>query len=180
MTAQDESLEIAVSFTITIRKMHYDDLRKLEWYGQFTHFRRLFLRSYQGQQDGSRFLLVADAKGFPIGRLFIQFGNKKNTKLSDGVTRAYLYSFQVMEVFQGQGLGTRLIRVAESLLVQRGFRLATIGVVKTNEGALRLYQREGYEIYGEDEGRWRYIDHRGIEQKVHEPCWLLEKSIKRL
>jgi ribosomal protein S18 acetylase RimI-like enzyme len=177
MTAQDESLEIAINFTVTIRKMRYEDLRKLEWYGQFIHFRRLFLRSYQGQQDGSRFLLVADAKGFPIGRLFIQFGNRKTMRFSDGVNRAYLYSFQVMDLFQGQGLGTRLIRVAEALLVQRGFSLATIGVVKTNEGALKLYQREGYKIYGEDEGRWGYTDHRGIEQKVHEPCWLLEKSL---
>jgi ribosomal protein S18 acetylase RimI-like enzyme len=178
MTAQEERLQISLNFVVTIRKMRYEDLRKLEWYGQFTHFRHLFMRSYQGQQDGSRFLLVADSKGFPIGRLFIQFGNKKNTKYSDGVNRAYLYSFQVMDLFQGQGLGTRLIRVAESLLLQRGFSISTIGVVKTNEGALRLYQREGYTIYGEDEGRWAYIDQRGIERKVHEPCWLLEKSLR--
>lgn len=177
MTAQDESLQLSVNFSVTIRKMRQEDLRKLEWYGQFTHFRRLFLRSYQGQQEGNRFLLVADVKDFPIGRMFIQFG-QKNSRFSDGMLRAYLYSFQVMEIFQGKGIGTRLIRVAEALLIQRGFRNATIAVVKTNEGALRLYQREGYKIYGEDEGRWAYTDHRGIEQKVHEPCWLLEKRLK--
>lgn len=177
MNTHQESLQISLNLQVTIRKLRYEDLRKLEWYGQFLHFRRLFLRSYEGQQDGSRFLLVADVKGFPIGRLFIQFGNK-NSRLSDGTSRAYLYSFHVMEVFQGQGIGSRLIRVAESLLLQRDFRYANIAVVKTNEGALRLYQREGYKIYNEDEGRWSYIDHRGNEQKVHEPCWLLEKCLK--
>lgn len=176
MTAHDQGLEISLHLKVRIRKLRYEDLPKLEWYGQFSHFRRLFMRSYQGQREGKRFLLVADLKGFPIGRLFIQYG-EKNSRFSDGLRRAYLYSFQVMDLFQGFGIGSRLIRVAEALLVQNQFRHAAIAVVKTNEGALRLYQREGYKIYGEDEGRWSYLDQYGIEQKIHEPCWLLEKSL---
>lgn len=177
MTAQDERLEIALNLRLRIRKLRHDDLAKLEWYGQFSHFRNLFARSYQGQREGKRFLLVADLKDFPIGRLFIQFG-EKNSRFSDGSSRAYLYSFQVMELFQGFGIGTRLIRIAEALLIQHKFSIATIAVVKTNEGALRLYQREGYKIYGEDEGRWSYFDQFGNEQKIHEPCWLLEKHLR--
>lgn len=176
MTAQDNEFELAVTLKVKVRKLEQDDLAKLEWFGQFIHYRRLFLRSYRGQLDGSRLMLVADINGFPIGRLFIQFRSKK-ASISDGRKRAYLYSFYVMELFQGQGIGTHLIKTAESILLERGFEVATIAVAKVNEGALRLYQRQGYHIFREEEGRWRYYDHNNILRHVHEPCWLLEKML---
>lgn len=177
MTAQDEAFEIALNLEVKIRRLEQADLRKLEWYGQFKHYRRLFLRSYHGQLEGSRLMLVADMNDFPIARLFIQFYSK-NTRISDGKNRAYLYSFYVMDMFQQQGIGTRLIQAAETLLSQRAYRTATIAVAKENAGALRLYQRQGYRIFSEEEGRWRYHDHRGKLRHVHEPCWLLEKDLQ--
>jgi GNAT superfamily N-acetyltransferase len=176
MTAQDEAFELAVTLRVKIRKLKQADLRLLEWYGQFKHYRRLFLKSYRGQLEGSRLMLVANINDFPIGRLFIQF-HGQNTRISDGKNRAYLYSFSVLDIFQGQGIGTRLIQSAEIILRDRDYEMATIAVVKENEGALRLYQGQGYRIFGEEEGRWRYYDHRNILRHVHEPCWLLEKVL---
>jgi ribosomal protein S18 acetylase RimI-like enzyme len=165
-----------IPLSISIRKLVYSDLAKLEWYGKFKHLRNIFWRSYAGQQDGQRLLLVADCKGFPIGRLFILL-NSKNGTLADGHRSAYLYSFQVMDLFQGQGIGTRLLHEAEAILRQRNYERVTIGVAKTNEGALRLYQRHGYAIFGENNAPWSYQDHQNVWRTVDEPSWLMSKSL---
>lgn len=176
MTAQSDFAELSITLNVTIRQLIKDDLRKLEWHGEFKHYRRLFWRSYQGQLKNTRLMLVADVNNMPVGRLFIQFSSPRS-KVSDGNSKAYLYSFNVMNVFRGHGLGTRLIQHAESILIQKDFRIATIAVSKENNGALRLYQRQNYTIYGEDEGRWQYYDHRGRLKRVYDPCWLLEKQL---
>jgi ribosomal protein S18 acetylase RimI-like enzyme len=165
-----------VSVRVHIRPAKREDIAKLEWHGQFAHLRQIFRRSYQGHIEGHRYMLIADSHTYPIGRLFI---NKlgKNPRLADGNNRAYLYSFQVMEAFQGCGIGTQLIHQAEQYLHLQRFRMATIAVAKTNTHALRLYKRLGYNIFADDEGRWSYTDHRGILREVNEPGYLLEKRL---
>jgi ribosomal protein S18 acetylase RimI-like enzyme len=165
-------LEIPVTFRIATR----EDLPKLEWFGQYTHFRNLIRRSFREQVNGRRLLLVADFNGFPIGQVFIQF-QSMNTNIADGSTRGYFYSFRVMDLFQNQGIGTRLLQEAETILIERGYRYVTLSVAKDNPDALRLYERNGYYIIGQDEGRWSYVDHRGVTRDVVEPCWMLEKSL---
>ncbi len=100
MTSQADFTRFGIHLEVTIRQLREDDLPKLEWYGQFKHFRNLFRRSYEGQVKGYRFMLVATVNDFPIGRLFIQYGQSRS-RLSDGRNRGYLYSFQVMEIFRG-------------------------------------------------------------------------------
>ena len=82
-----------------------------------------------------------------------------------------------MEMFRGQGIGTRLIQEAEAIIITRNIERVVIAVAKTNPDAKRLYERLGYRIFAEDEGRWHYTDHRGVTHNVHEPCWLLEKFL---
>lgn len=179
MTAGDFSdviAQLTLRLDVNIRVAQAEDIDRLEWYGQFTHYRNLFRRSFREQLQGRRLLLVAESGGFPIGRLFIQF-RSDNTMIADGYMRAYFYSFQIMEMFRGGGLGTRLMQEGERILHERGFRQATVAVAKENTGALRLYQRLGYSIFAEDAGRWHYRDHRGILREVDEPCWLLEKIL---
>ena len=169
-------LDIRLAVDLTIRKVRCDDLPKLEWYGQFEHFRRIFRRAYKEQKAGKRLLLIADMNGFPVARLFIQFQGE-NAILVDGSQRGYLYSLHVLDMFRRQGIGSRLIAVAEQVLRQRHYAIATIAVAKDNDGALRLYQRHGYDIFEENEGRWRYTDHRGNLRRVHEPCYFLAKTL---
>jgi len=159
-----------------IRYATRDDVIKLEWHGQFRHYRYLFRRSYREQQRGNRALLVAVLNDYPIARLFMQFRGC-NRKMVDGKTRGYLYSFYVMDMFQGQGIGTRLLNAAEALFFHRHYKTVTIAVAKDNPRAFALYQRHGYTIFGEDPGNWEYRDHRGRLRQVHEPCWLLEKEL---
>lgn len=165
-----------IELPITFRFATQTDLPKLEWHGQYSHFRNLFRRSFREQQRGRRLMLLADCGGFPIGHVFIQFSSTEHA-IADGDQRAYLYSLRVMEMFRGHGIGTRLLEEAEALVMARGFCWTTIAVAKNNGAAYRLYRRLGYRIFREDPGSWSYIDHRGVRQSVHEPCWVLEKHL---
>lgn len=166
-----------VHFAITFRTATLDDLPRLEWYGQYKHYRNVFRRTFREQQLGRRLMLLADCSGFPIGQIFIQF-TSNNSQIADGRQRGYLYSLRVMEMFRQQGIGTRLIQEAEAVLIERGFHQVTIAVSLTNDRARRLYERLGYRVSWQDSGNWSYIDHLGRKQQVHDPCWLLEKSLK--
>jgi ribosomal protein S18 acetylase RimI-like enzyme len=165
-----------VQIPIVLRIATSSDLPKLEWYGQYTHYRRVFRRAFREQQAGNRFILVAASRDFPVGLIIIQLRSTEPT-VADGSTRAYLYSLRVMEMFRGQGIGTRLIREAESLIMDRGFQWTTIAVAKHNQRARRLYEGLDYQIIKEDPGQWSYLDHRGQPRYVSEPCWLLEKDL---
>lgn len=176
MTTQDDPTRLALTLEIKIRTATKQDLPLLEWNGQYTHFRRIFRRAYREQCRGKRLMLVADKGGFPIARLFILYEGK-NRSLANGYSRGYIYSFHVMEAFQSHGIGSRMMQVAEDILRQRRFHIVTLAVAKVNERALRLYERRGYQIMDDDEGKWRYQDHKGRVQYVHEPCWLLEKQL---
>lgn len=175
MTALDDPT-LSLSLNIQIRLAQKSDLTKMEWGGQFTHFRNLFRRAFREQLQGRRMMLVADLNDHPIGHIFIQL-RSSNSRIADGRNRAYLYSFRVMDMLQGYGIGTRLIHEAENILLARGFKEVTIAVAKDNLGALRLYERQGYRKFAEDPGSWSYIDHKGMMRQVEEPCWLLAKRI---
>lgn len=157
---------------VCIRPARQDDLPQLEWFGQYRHYRDVFRRTFQEQQDGSRLMLVADVDGFPVGQVFINFANGRQE-----AARGYLYALRVLEPFRGRGIGTRLIREAERLLREQGCRWATIAASKENTAARRLYERLGYEVYAEDPGQWTYTDDQGRVQQVDEPAWMFGKRL---
>ena len=167
-----EPQPLNLQLSVVVRTATAEDIPKLEWYGQYRHFRNLFRRAYREQRTGRRLILIADVNNFPIGHLFIQFNPTTRKR-----PRAYFYSFRVMEMFRGQGLGTWLLKNAEIIALNRGMRWANIAAAKDNDGARRLYERSGYRIYGEDDGQWSYVDHRGNVRHINEPCWLLEKKL---
>lgn len=177
MAMINHSIQLNISLMVQIRPCIANDLEKLEWNGQFSHFRNLFLRSYREHESGRRHILIADCQDYPIGRLFIQL-DSRNRRIANGYDRGYLYSFHVMEILRGFGIGTALMQAAENHLIVEGFGFATVAVAKQNERALNLYQRLNYRIFGEDPGRWRYLDHEGHVREVDEPCWLLEKQLQ--
>lgn len=177
MTALEHT-SMTLHLPVIFRLAQRSDLQKLEWYGQYLHFRPLIRRAFREQMRGRRFLLVADLNGFPIGQIFVQL-ESNNDRVADGYKRAYLYSFRVMDMFQGQGVGSRLLREAEIMLAARYYQYATLSVAKDNERALRLYRRSGYRVFDDDPGQWHYVDHRGVTHYVDEPCWMLEKRLSR-
>lgn len=171
-----ERHSLCLHLQVTFRPAQRDDLPKLEWYGKYTHFRRIFQRTYEEQLRGERLMLLADVNGFPIGQIFIQLVSRDD--LWSAHKHAYLYSLRVMDAFQRQGLGSALLREAEAILRERGYVSVSIAAAKDNLAARRLYERHGFQVIAEDAGRWSYVDHEGITHYVNEPCWILEKSLR--
>lgn len=176
MTIAPYEVSMMVQVPIILRLAREDDLAKLEWHGQYKHYRQMYRRTFQEQQLGSRVMLLADSRGFPVGHIFIHLRNT-NPSLSRGTPRAYFYSFRVMDSLRGLGIGTRLIKEAEALARRHGLAWASLAVAKENLKARQLYERLGYVVFADDPGIWSYVDHRGRLKKVNEPCWLLEKSL---
>lgn len=169
--------ELSFSMRIVLRLARRSDLPKLEWYGQYSHFRAVYRRTFQEMQNGSRLMLVADCQDYPIGQVFIQLRSQERQIAQDGL-RAYLYSLRVMEMFRGMGIGSRLIREAETIVTAMGYSWMTIAASKSNPKARQLYERIGYRVFADDPGEWSYTDHKNTVQFVHDPCWLLEKNLR--
>ena len=185
MTVQDTITSFSLEIDIHFRIAEESDLPLLEWYGQYEHFRNLFRLTYEGQRKGERLMLLADINGFPVGQIFILFNQRATMwqmmmgrRGKPPEQRGYLYALRVMDHLQGFGIGTRLIMKAEEIMHETGCAWTTISVAKDNPRAKKLYERLGYHVYMEDEGRWSYVDHTGKTVHVHEPCWMLEKRLR--
>ena len=160
-----------------IRPLKPADLPGLEWEGEYTHFRPMFERAYQRAESGEAVVWVAALDKKLIGQVFVQLKSGRNA-LIDGHTRAYLYAIRVRPEFRNLSLGSRMMYVAENDLIWRGYRLATLNVARENTGGVRFYERLGYQIMGQEEGRWSYTDHVEQTHLVHEPAWRMEKELK--
>jgi GNAT superfamily N-acetyltransferase len=72
----------------------------------------------------------------------------------------YIQALWVDEVYRGQGIGTRLLERIESLAVSKGF--CNCHLETTDFQALTFYEKNGYTIFGQLEGKpqgttWYYV-----------------------
>ena len=187
MNQQIDSLQQAIAPTkeawfseVLIRPMHTADLPALEWEGAYTHFRRLYKLAYRRALKGNAVLWVAELPGEQLlGQLFVLLHSEVDSSVADGNGQAFIHSFRVRPEYRGRGLGSRILANAEADLLRRGFRWASLNVAVDNLLAIRFYERAGYQRRKRDEGFWSYIDHRGVQQDVHEPSWCMRKRLGR-
>ena len=156
---------------IVIRNAKDQDLKAMEWEGEYRRYRRLYKMALDEAKLGRRIVLVAEAGGQLIGQILIQL----NRADSDGT--GYLYAFRVRAAWRNRGIGSRLIQEAEACLVRMGYGRAMIAVAKDNPPARRLYERMGYNHYAEDPGEWSFTDDIGRLQHIVEPSWLMERLL---
>lgn len=162
---------------VIIRPLEEQDLPALEWDGEYTHFRRLFMDSFSRQRSGFSVLWVAELPGEGIiGQVFVQLICDR-PELADGLNRAYLYSFRVKAPYRSAGLGARLLAMVENDLQKRQFHSMTLNVAKINQRARQMYERHGFRVIAHEAGCWSYIDHEGNRRQVNEPAWRMEKRI---
>jgi ribosomal protein S18 acetylase RimI-like enzyme len=172
MSAQESS--------ISYRFVKPSDLPALEWDGEFIHFRRLYADIYKRVERGDGLMWVAEIPNAGIiGQLFISLSSNR-PELSDGWQRAYIYGFRIRPAYRNRGIGSGMMRVVETDLEARGYRLVTLNVAQNNPGALRLYERLGYRVVGYEPGEWSYLDHLGKRREVKEPAWRMEKKLDHL
>jgi len=177
MTEKAEQIPIIHAEQIRIRRMTREDLPKLEWDGEFTHFRNVYKNVYNRMQHGTAEAWVAELpQAEIIGQVFLQLESDR-PELADGWNRAYLYSFRIKPPYRNHGLGTRMLNVLEEYLIARRFTRLTLNVARDNPDAIRLYKRLGFHIVAEEPGIWSYIDHQGQLKTVKEPSWRMEKRL---
>jgi ribosomal-protein-alanine N-acetyltransferase len=90
------------------------------------------------------FLLVAEADGGAVGYALVTFHDRDDSNTT-GDRFAELQSLVVSPERRGGGLGTALLHEVYREVRRRGAEEMVIGVLATNEAALRLYRREGFE-----------------------------------
>ena len=163
---------------VRIRHATNADLLALEWDGEYTHYRRMYQHAMQDSKRGNRVLLVAEVEGEVTGQIFIYFRPSWSRHFPKEQA-GYLHSFRVKPQFRNQGIGTSLVRHAESILIEGAYDRSVISVAKTNQGAIRLYQHLGYSIFTEDPGQWSYVDQHGRIQQVVEPVHLMQKRLSQ-
>lgn len=163
---------------VTIRRLEKPDLPALEWDGEYTHFRNIFLSLYKRMLNGTAMAWIAELQGTGmIGQIFLQL-NCDRPELADGWNRAYMYSFRIKPPYRGLGIGSKMLDIVEEYLLANKFTRMTLNVARDNTDAIRLYRRCGFEIVAEEPGVWSYIDHLGTWHTVHEPSWRMEKLLR--
>ena len=60
--------------------------------------------------------------------------------------RIYVNEIHVDEAYRNRGIGKQLLSAVENLARGRGYKALYIHAEGDNDGAIRLYQNEGYEI----------------------------------
>jgi ribosomal protein S18 acetylase RimI-like enzyme len=153
------------------------DLEALEWEGEYSHFRRLFADTFQLALHGQAKIWIAKTiDGNLIGQLIVSL-NGGRIELADGKTRAYIFGFRIRPAYRNQGIGAEMMFMVEKDLRKNGFRKIALNVAQTNHAARRFYERLGYQVVGDDPGRWSYLDQFGERRDVHEPAWRMEKDL---
>jgi ribosomal protein S18 acetylase RimI-like enzyme len=166
------ALPLTLELPVVIREAREDDLEALEWFGMFTAHREIIRDAFRRQRVGENLMLVAEANGFPIGQAWVDLARHADESMG------LLWAVRVFPVFQGMGIGARLLDAAEDVLAARGYRWALIGVEKYNHAARRLYLRQGYEPWGELRESYTFTP-PGADGPVQVPIdeWMLRKSL---
>ncbi len=78
----------------------------------------------------------------------------------------------------GAGVGSQIIAACEDVSRDKGFSRIGIGVEVSNVDALRLYERVGFQHWGEVIDEWAEYDAEGHVEKWHQdPCHYLTKVL---
>lgn len=162
---------LTITQHVTFRPCRREDLPDLEWFGRFARYRQHFAEQFERQLRGENAMLIAEANGFPVGRLSVDLAKRRSE--ATGV----LWSFEVLPPMRNLGIGSRLMAMAECMLRERGYRIAEIGAGKDNPGAQRLYERLGYRVVGENYEAWDVTAPDG--SVIHESSdeWFLQKVL---
>jgi len=89
------------------------------------------------------FLLLAEHDGVPLGYALVTFHDTDDSHAT-GERFAELQSLAVVDEARGDGIGTALLHEVYRHVRAAGAEEMVIGVLATNEPAMRLYEREGF------------------------------------
>ena len=89
------------------------------------------------------FALIAERDGRAVGYVTVEPSSPSQTWQLDRA--ATVETLLVLPEARGEGVGSRLLDTVRERVHAAGFTHLGLGVVATNEGALRFYRRHGFE-----------------------------------
>jgi ribosomal protein S18 acetylase RimI-like enzyme len=140
-------MRLEVSLPLEIRPLRDGDLDGLEWDSEQA-IQADYIRKTVAERADQVVFILALANGKPVGRLGLDFGRKA----TEGIV--HLWAFSVLPSIQRLGIGTAMVREAESLIAEapRGAIAIEVGVDEWNHDAANLYRRLGYREEGVEQG----------------------------
>ena len=114
-----------------------------------------YLRRFQGDGLSTEHSFIAFRNGKPAGFLL------NAIRTNGGQRVAWNGGTGVSPEFRGQGVGRILVEAALALYAEEGVELATLEALTSNEVAISLYQKCGYEIID----RLVFLEHHGSLRK---------------
>lgn len=147
------------------------DLGNMPWSGSSVHLvsvRKQLERAKAGEVE---YLAVRSPEGYPVSVGCVDY-----TQEPDG---GFLFQVGTHEQLRGFGIGTHLIQEVERRIAARGREWARLEVETDNPRAKELYERLGYEVYGDlVTDSWEELDKEGNIMMHHAECFQMRKRVK--
>lgn len=158
---------------VRIRVVDERDLPLLEWHGG-ADLRAFYREALNAHAQGLITYLVSELNGFPIGQVIVHWSGKESVP---GVPD--VQSLRVHPAFRGQGVGSKLLEAAESVVANAGHSHVTLSVGVKNPQAQKLYERCGYEVASKVyEDSWETINADGHPTRFHEVIFDMMKRLR--
>ncbi len=140
------------------------------------------LRRFRNQQKGGNTYVIAFLDDEPVGHLDLIWdpSSSQEAVIKQLNDCPELNAIVVVTELRSQGIGSRLISFAEGLAAERGYCRVCLGVATNNPRAKSLYERVGYEDWGQGitEDSFLWLDENGRSVEVTEQVLCLIKAVK--
>jgi ribosomal protein S18 acetylase RimI-like enzyme len=164
-----KKFSLNISLEYTIRSAVESDIDLLRW--STPDWNSYWQKKWQAKLAGELDMYVALIKDFPIARIWLDWTHSKSKEIGE------ISSFNVMPPFQGEGVGTQMIKTTEQIILEKGLKIAQIGIDKPNSRAQKLYEKLGYKIVREEQDSFDYLSESGEIKHYISDCWILQKHL---
>ena len=106
-------------------------------------FSRAYMRQLIGQTDAATW--IAEEHEKMVGFCLVEWTRKEDSVL------AYVQTLEVLPESRGQGVGIELLRHVESSAHEAGARFIWLHVDAENVNAIRVYEKNAYQVQGREE-----------------------------
>lgn len=132
-----------------------------------------YLEKWKQKLEGKLDMYVATTYNYQIAYIWLDW-----TKLAyKGIGE--ISSFEVLQAFRGQGIGTTMIQEMESILKAKNINTSQNVFDKSNIRAGSLYEKLGYKIVGESSYQ-KPIMVDGRLKSATQETWVMHKQLIQL
>ena len=136
---------------------------------------------FKAQERGNVVYLVAWVRELPVGHALIKWGGSDVETISSQLHGCpEIEDLFVVPGQRSKGIGSSILRHAERLAAQNGYKQIGLGVDVNNTRGRRLYEYGGYRDagFGEYRSIWYYRDRDGRKRRATEVCNYLLKGLR--